>query len=206
MYKLLITITNPKAEGPISVSVFGHVVNFEYTARGRVRKLTGVIETPGSLSRTAIEKVKELLKEHGSSVEVTYKEDPVIAKAAKNIERMLSGIGTKMNKKSMRSMKSVGKSVTTAKTRKQVAKTMRSLAAMPEAEMSAAVAALPKSIQQRVVSQSARRGRTFSARSFRNGSMSKTMRRAREKKYAHMMKKRLALLASIAEGNERNSS
>jgi arsenate reductase-like glutaredoxin family protein len=201
MYKLLITITNPKAEGPISVSVFGHVVNFEYTARGRVRKLTGVIETPGSLSRSAIEKVKELLREHGSSVEVTYKEDPVIAKAAKNIERMLSGIGTKMNKKSMRSMKSMGTSATKAKTRKQVAKTMRSLAAMPEAEMTAAVAALPKSIQQRVVSQSAKRGRTFSSRSFRNGS-SKTMRKSHAKKYAHMMKKRLALLATIAEGNE----
>lgn len=205
MYKLLITITNPKAEGPITVSVFGHVVHFEYTARGRIRKLTGVLESPASISKEGITKVKELLKAHGSGVEVTYKEDPVIAKAAKNIERMLSGIGTKMNKKSMRSVKSAAKSATSAKTRKQIAKAARSIAAMPEAEMSAAVAALPKSIQQRVISQSARRGRTFSARSVRNGS-SKTMRRAREKKYAQMMKKRLALLATIAEDNERNSS
>jgi hypothetical protein len=202
MYRLLITITNPKVEGPLTLSIFGHIVNFEYTARGRIRKLTGVIETPGSLSKSAIEKVKELLREHGSSVEVTYKEDPVIAKAAKNIERMLSGIGTKMNRKSMRSMKSVAKS---AKTRKQVAKTMRSLAAMPEAEMSAAVAALPKSIQQHVISQSAKRGRTFSARSFRNRS-SKTMRKSYAKKQAKIMEKRLALLATIAEGNEKNRS
>jgi flagellum-specific peptidoglycan hydrolase FlgJ len=205
MYRLLITITNPNVEGPITVSVFGHPVNFEYTARGRVRKLTGVIETPSSISKDGIAKVKELLSEHGSSVEVIYKEDPVIAKAAKNIERMLSGIGTKMNKKTMRSMKSAAKSASTAKTRKQVAKAVRSLARMPEAEMTAAVAALPKSIQQHVMSKSARRGRTFSSRSMRNGS-SRTMRRASEKKYAQIMKKRLAFLASIAEGNEKNRS
>jgi hypothetical protein len=204
MYKLLITITNPKAEGPITISVFGHVVHFEYISRGRVRKLTGILESPASISKDGIDKVKALLKEHGTGVEVTYKEDPVIAKAAKNIEKMLSGLGEKMNKKSMRAKSSVSQK---AMTRKKVAKAMRSIAAMPETEMSAAMIELPRSVQQAVMAQSSKRGRTFSSRSMRNrGSMSKTMRRAREKKYAHMMKKRLAMLATIAEGNERNRS
>lgn len=202
MYSLLITITNPKADGPIAISVFGHVVHFEYISRGRVRKLTGVMESPASISKEGIAKVKELLKEYGTSVEVTYKEDPVIAKAAKNIEKMLSGLGKKMNMKSMRA-KSVREKTMT---RKQVAKAMKSIAAMPEAEMSMAVVQLPKSIRQQVMSQSSKRGRTFSSRSARSGNMSKTMRRAREKKYAKMMKKRLAMLATIAEGNERNKS
>lgn len=200
MYKLLITITNPKAEGPITVSVFGHVVHFDYISRGRVRKLVGSLESPASISKGGIEKVKELLKEHGTGVEVTYKEDPIIAKAAKNIEKMLAGLGEKMNSRKVRSVSQK------VKTRKQSAKIARSIAAMPEAEMAAAVASLPRSIQQRVISQSARSGRTFSARSFRNRS-SKTMRRAREKRNAQIMKKRMALLARIAEENEnRNRS
>lgn len=202
MYKLLITITNPKVEGPLDVSVFGHPIHFEYTARGRVRKLAGVLESPASISKEGIAKVKELLREHGATIEVKYVEDPVIAKAAKNIERMLSGIGEKMNRKSMKA-KSVSQKIST---RKKTAKAMRSLAHMDGVEMTAAMAALPKSIKKAVAAQSAKRGRSFSSRSMRNSSMSKTMRRAREKKYAHYMKKRLAMLATIVEGNERNQS
>ena len=202
MYQLLITITNPRVKGPLDISVFGHPLHLEYTARGRLHKLSGILESRASISKDGIEKIKDLLKEHGERVEVSYKEDPVIAKAAKNIEKMLSGLGEKMNRKSMKA-KAVSQKVST---RKKTAKAMRSLAAMGEVEMTAAMAALPKSIQRAIASQSAKRGRSFSTRSMRNGSMSKTMRRAREKKYAHYMKKRLAMLATIAEGNERNRS
>lgn len=201
MYSLLITITNPKVEGPITLDIFGRSVDFEYVSRGRVRKLVGMLKSTSSISKDGVTKIKDLLKEHGASVEVTYKEDPVIAKAAKNIEKMLSGLGEKMNKKSMRAKSSAREKTMT---RKKAAKVAQSLAAMPEAEMSMVIAQLPKSIQKAVAAQSSRRGRTFS--SMRHGSMSKTMRRAREKKYAHMMKKRLAYLASIAEENERGHS
>ena len=202
MYQLSITITNPHIKGPLDISVFGHPLHLEYTARGRLHKLSGILESRASISKDGIEKIKDLLKEHGERVEVSYKEDPVIARAAKNIERILSGLGEKMNRKSMKA-KAVSQKVST---RKKTAKAMRSLAAMGEVEMTAAMAALPKSIQRAIASQSAKRNRTYSSRSMRNGSMSKTMRRAREKKYAHYMKKRLAMLATIAEGNERNRS
>ena len=198
MYQLSITITNPHIKGPLDISVFGHPLHLEYTARGRhISKLHGVLESRASISKDGIEKIKDLLKEHGARVEVSYKEDPVIAKASKNIERMLSGLGHKVNRESVRRK---------VISRKKTAKAMRALSTMDGVEMTAAMAELPKSIQRAIASQSAKRGRSFSTRSMRNGSMSKTMRRAREKKYAHYMKKRLAMLATIAEGNETNRS
>ncbi len=203
MYQLYITITNPKVKESIDITLLGHPLHLKYTARGaHIRKLSGILESRSSISKDSIEKIRDILKEYGERVEVKYIEDRVIAKASRNIERILSGLGEKMNRKSMKA-KAVSQKVST---RKKTAKAMRSLAAMPEAEMTAAMAALPKSIQRAIASQSAKRGRSYSSRSMRNGSMSKTMRRAREKKYAHYMKKRLAMLATIAEGNETNRS
>lgn len=201
MYSLLITINNPKADGPVTLNIFGKSVDFDYMARGRLRKLTGVLETTSSISKDGIEKIKDLLKEHGTSVEIKYKEDPVIAKASRNIERMLSGIGEKMNKKSMRAKSAREKTMT----RKQAAKAMKSLVTMPEADMSMVVAQLPKSVQRAVAAQSIKRGRTFSSRSRSAFGSNRTMRRRQEKKNIRAMRKREALVA-IAEENERERS